>query len=93
MAVSTKKAYIRDIYIDNTGAMGIWIKYADDGDACTSDIYVKGISVRGVEPDIRPKALLGSGVTLASLRVNDCYLLLFMELIFTSKKGVNYWDR
>lgn len=41
--------------------------------------------------DIKPKALVKSGVILASLGVNNYCLLLSIILIFLSTDGMSYW--
>lgn len=66
--------------------MGTWIRYSGVRGARTRCIYARGSFVGGV----KPRALAGSGVTLAGPEVNHCYLRLFMGLIFASMDGVSY---
>ena len=61
---------------------------AGDGGACTSGICAKSASVIGVEPGVRPRALLGSRVTFAGPRVNVCCCLLLIGLKFSSTEGL-----
>lgn len=77
-------ACIRDAYIDSTCAIGTWITFASDGSTCTSIIYAKSISIRDIKLSIRPRALLTLGVILAGLGINDCCLVLLINLIFVS---------
>lgn len=74
-------ACIRDAYIDSICAVGTWIRFAD---ACISVICVKNTFVRNVKPGNRQRVLLISGVILAGLGVNDCCLILFINLILIS---------
>ncbi len=53
----------RDICIDNTCAMGTWIRYAGIGGIYTGGIYAKSAFVRGIET----RVLAGLKITLAEL--------------------------
>ncbi len=78
MAAGIGSTYARDTCINSTCAMGTWIGYTGVASACTGGICAKSASVGGVEP----RALVGLGVTLVGLGLNNCCLQLFMGLIF-----------
>lgn len=59
LATGIEKACSGDACIDSTGAVGIRIGCAGDRDTCTSAIWAKSASVRGVEPGVGPRAMLG----------------------------------
>ena len=88
LAAGTRRTDARDACIVSTCAVGTWIGCASDGGACTSGICAKSASVRGVEPGVGPRALLGSGITFAGLWVNDCCRLLLIGLRFSSTEGL-----
>ena len=67
VAFDIENTCVRDICISNTYTMGTWIGYADIESACTGGIYITNVFVRSVEPRI----LVGLGVILIRLRVNN----------------------
>lgn len=77
----TRRAFIWDSYIDSTNTIDIWIECAGSDNICTSDVSAKAVIGRVVEPGVRPRASLKWGITLAGLRVNYYYIILFINLI------------
>lgn len=71
MAAGIKTTCIKDTCISSTYAISTWIGYTNIRGIYTGDIYIKSTFVQ----DFKLRALIGS-------RVNDCYLWLFIGLIF-----------
>lgn len=85
MVISFGNNCARNTCIDNTCAIDTQIRCVGIRNACTKCIYTKEIFARIVEP----RALARLGVILIGLEVNNYYLLLFIELVFASTKGMS----
>ncbi len=70
MATSIGNTCTRDICIGNIYAVRIWIGCAGIGGPYTGSIYVKNVSIGGVEP----RALARLKVIFAGLGINNCFI-------------------
>lgn len=87
IATSIRSTYARDISIVSICVVGTWISSLGIGGARTQYICARDAFAWGVEPG----ALIGSKVTLAGPKINDCGFLSFMGYIFASTEEVSYW--
>ena len=89
MAANIRSNYTRNTCIGNTYAISTRIACASVGDACTRGICARSTFVWSVEP----RVLAGWGITLVGSGINDCYLQLFIGLIFVLMDGTSCWCR
>lgn len=89
--VADISTYIRNVSISSTCAVSTWISCYSIRDICIRNICARNIFVRGVEPATRSRLLVKLGVTLADIRLNDYYLILFLNLIIASIDNTNHY--
>ncbi len=72
VTASIKSTYAKNTCISSTCTIDTRIRYAGVGGTCTGGICTRSALVKGV----KPRVLVGLGVTLADLKVNDWYFWL-----------------
>lgn len=88
MTANIRSIYTKNIYIGSIYIINIWIRYID-----IRNTYIRDINTKSAfDANIELKILIRLKVTLISLKINNCYFWLFIELIFALIDSMSYWN-